>query len=409
MSKKREDVTIPLPDAYGAQYAEAVTSLAQPREFSYDYAADPVWQSYQKQYVREGRRAAEDALGRAAALTGGMPSTAAVTAASQAQDVYAARLSDKLPELYRLAYDMYDAAESRRAKAVDALRAARADELARWDAERSAAADERDFDYKARRDAESDQVAMAKLAAESGDTRGLEALGIDVSERGEKRYAYSDGGDVYVIGTQKGRAFLDSAAPGQSMTGSDGSRWTKSADGSVTIEKAGQTWRAAAAAPAASAGRAASGAAKTKPELTAAQVNAAVKAGVLTDKVLAAYEYYYGAPYDDGSGAALAAHGELPRFTLQQPSAQLSAPAAGAGPRATSAGAGEGLTRDAVAGAGEGLTRDAFNTAGRGVIELWDRGDAAAARAQAAAVWPHLSPAQQTSLRSTLRLHGMEL
>ena len=31
------------------------------------------------------------------------------------------------------------------------------------------------------------------------------------------------------------------------------------------------------------------------------------------------------------------------------------------------------------------------------------------ARAQAAAVWPHLSPAQQTSLRSTLRLHGMAL
>ena len=34
-----------------------------------------------------------------------------------------------------------------------------------------------------------------------------------------------------------------------------------------------------------------------KPTLTAAQVNAAIKSGILTDAVLAAYEYYYGAPY----------------------------------------------------------------------------------------------------------------
>ena len=33
------------------------------------------------------------------------------------------------------------------------------------------------------------------------------------------------------------------------------------------------------------------------PTLTVAQVNAAIKAGVLTDAVLAAYEYYYGEPY----------------------------------------------------------------------------------------------------------------
>ena len=33
------------------------------------------------------------------------------------------------------------------------------------------------------------------------------------------------------------------------------------------------------------------------PSLTAAQVNAAIKSGVLTAEVLRAYEYYYGAPY----------------------------------------------------------------------------------------------------------------
>jgi hypothetical protein len=39
-----------------------------------------------------------------------------------------------------------------------------------------------------------------------------------------------------------------------------------------------------------------------KPRLTAAQVNAAIKAGTVTSDVLAAYEYYYGAPYTGGNG-----------------------------------------------------------------------------------------------------------
>ena len=37
--------------------------------------------------------------------------------------------------------------------------------------------------------------------------------------------------------------------------------------------------------------------AAAKPTLTVAQVNAAIKAGILTDAVLAAYEYYYGEAY----------------------------------------------------------------------------------------------------------------
>ena len=76
-------------------------------EWNYNPDTDPVWQAYQKQYRREGQRATEDTLGRYAAMTGGMPSTAAVTAASQAGDYYASLLSDKLPEVYQQAYNRY--------------------------------------------------------------------------------------------------------------------------------------------------------------------------------------------------------------------------------------------------------------------------------------------------------------
>lgn len=89
----------PLRDEYLKKAAEM--------EWNYNPDEDPVWQALQKQYLREGRRATEDTLGRYAAMTGGMPSTAAVGAATQAGDYYAAQLSDRLPEVYQQAYQRY--------------------------------------------------------------------------------------------------------------------------------------------------------------------------------------------------------------------------------------------------------------------------------------------------------------
>ena len=325
-----------MPDAYGAAYERALTRYTEAEPFSYDYQSDPRWAAYKKQYTREGQRATEDTLGRVSAQTGGMPSTAAVTAAQQAGDYYAAQMTDKLPELYELAYAMYNGEQDRLYKNLSALRDARADELGRygdvlaqWNRDRdydyraaqdalSQANHERDFDYRAQqdaldreadardfnyrteRDARADAIADAELAARSGDYTGLAGLGVDTSNLGEKRWAYAADGGVYEIGTRKGLQFLSDAAPGQTMTGGDGSVWTKEPDGGVRIERNGRVWTIAGtpepepAAPE-----------PEKPELTVAQVNAAIKNGVLTDKVLAAYEYYYGAPYEGvGVGSA---------------------------------------------------------------------------------------------------------
>ena len=97
----------------GYQY-DADGSIAALREkimnrapFSYDAGSDPLYQQYRKQYTREAGRSAEDVLGKAAALTGGMPSTAAITASQQASDYQMARMNDKIPELQQLAYSMY--------------------------------------------------------------------------------------------------------------------------------------------------------------------------------------------------------------------------------------------------------------------------------------------------------------
>lgn len=80
---------------------------AEEMRWSYDPGTDPVWQAYQKQYRREGQRATQDAMGQAAARTGGIPSSYAMTAASQAGDYYAAQLSDRIPQVYQDAYQRY--------------------------------------------------------------------------------------------------------------------------------------------------------------------------------------------------------------------------------------------------------------------------------------------------------------
>lgn len=96
---------------YNNQYAEQQQALLDAiinrPDFSWSKEEDPLWGSYKKSYLREGDRATANALGQAAAASGGRPSTAAVTAATQAGDYYATQLNDIIPTLYKQAYDQY--------------------------------------------------------------------------------------------------------------------------------------------------------------------------------------------------------------------------------------------------------------------------------------------------------------
>ena len=76
-------------------------------EFDYDPASDKLYAAYRQQYERQADLAAANALGTAAALTGGQASTAAVAASQQAGGYYRAMLAGKLPELAQLAYERY--------------------------------------------------------------------------------------------------------------------------------------------------------------------------------------------------------------------------------------------------------------------------------------------------------------
>ena len=152
-------------DGFGYTPVDSPNDYVAPEKptFSYDLESDPVWQAYRKQYTREGQRATQDALGTTAASTGGIPSSYATAAATQAGDYYAAQMTDKVPELYQQAYNRY------------------LNELSQWNADRS-------FGYGQHIDELNTQIANRQEAlqnalygAQFGDYSKLAGLGFDVS------------------------------------------------------------------------------------------------------------------------------------------------------------------------------------------------------------------------------------
>lgn len=92
---------------YDSTVNDLLNQVVNRQDFSYDASTDPLYSQYRKQYAREGQRATQDALGAAAAATGGIPSSYAIGAATQAGDYYASQMTDKIPELYQIALNKY--------------------------------------------------------------------------------------------------------------------------------------------------------------------------------------------------------------------------------------------------------------------------------------------------------------
>lgn len=91
----------------GIKAEEKLNEYINYKPYSYDPENDSVYSAYKKAYQREGERASEDTMAQAAAMTGGIPSSYAVTASQQAGNYYASQLADKIPELEAQAYNRY--------------------------------------------------------------------------------------------------------------------------------------------------------------------------------------------------------------------------------------------------------------------------------------------------------------
>ena len=155
---------------YGDQISGLLGELTNRDPFSYDHTTDPLYSSYAKQYTREGKRATADALGEAASATGGIPSSYAVTAATQAGDYYASQLADKIPELYQIAYDKYLQEYQMKLSDINALQQQEAFAYGQYQDQLGQYNTDRNFDYAKWLDEyEMDQNRIDTLRALRGD------------------------------------------------------------------------------------------------------------------------------------------------------------------------------------------------------------------------------------------------
>lgn len=134
--------------------------------FSWNAESDPSYQAYRKQYIREGQRATQDALGTAAAATSGIPSSYATAAATQAGDYYASQLTDKVPQLYEAAYN----------RAYTQY----LNDLSQWNADRSFGYGQHIDEINAQTANRQEALQNALYGAQIGDYGKLEDLGFNV-------------------------------------------------------------------------------------------------------------------------------------------------------------------------------------------------------------------------------------
>ncbi|MBR3975288.1 MAG: hypothetical protein IKJ88_05445, partial [Clostridia bacterium] len=157
-------------NAYQKQADTIYEQIQATPDFKYDFNEDAVFQALKEQYIKDGKLAAENVAGQAAALSGGYGNSYGTIAAGQAYMGAIDNLYDVIPELQESAYAKYQNEK--------------ADALTNWqilqnraDTERAYAQDERAYqDSKA---ALSWEQALQK--AELGDYSALKALGVDTS------------------------------------------------------------------------------------------------------------------------------------------------------------------------------------------------------------------------------------
>ena len=171
------------------------------KPFQYNATTDPGAQAARKTAALNARAVTRDTLGQHAAMTGGMPSTAAVSAAAQAGNQAMQQGADKVAELEQLAYQNYQTEGQNMYNAYAAMQGAESDAFNRQMQEQQWAQQQEQWQYQKEQDAQAQaeaeyqkKLALAQLKATYGDLSGLKELGIDTSNYASGGYSGGGGG-----------------------------------------------------------------------------------------------------------------------------------------------------------------------------------------------------------------------
>jgi hypothetical protein len=94
--------------AWDTQINDIVNQIMNREKFSYDVNEDALYDQYADIYKRNAELMAADTTGRAAKMTGGYGNSWASTVGASAFAGEMQKLNDKIPELWELAYSMYN-------------------------------------------------------------------------------------------------------------------------------------------------------------------------------------------------------------------------------------------------------------------------------------------------------------
>jgi len=143
---------------YGAQLDSIMNQIANPEKFKYEFNGDEMFKYYADLYTQKGRQASMDAMGQAAALTGGYGNSYAQQVGQQGYEQYLLNLYDRGMDLQNAAYARYQDAQRLPYQQLEALQGMDESEYGRyrdtvgdWERELGRAEDaaryEREFDY----------------------------------------------------------------------------------------------------------------------------------------------------------------------------------------------------------------------------------------------------------------------
>ncbi len=186
-----QDRTPSFSSDYDGTIEDLYRKITGRQAFRYDAAADPLYGQYREQYVQGGQQAMRDAMGQAAALTGGYGSSYGQAVGQQQYDAYLQRLNEVLPELYRTAYDAYEAEGNRMTQQLQLAGQLRDTEYGQF---RDAVGDRQAADAFAVQEAES--------RAKYGDFSGYEELyGKDAADSMRFAWAAANPDAAFAAGT----------------------------------------------------------------------------------------------------------------------------------------------------------------------------------------------------------------
>ena len=300
---------------YVNKYQGLVDSLVKDvlnrEDFEYDPESDPNYQQYKESYTRNGQRAMEDTLGQVSARTGGLASSYAGSAAQQTYDGYMAQLSDKVPQLRQLAYQMYLDEENRDRANLEMLMGLEQGDYNKYLAQLGQYNADRSMDFDIYRG----QVGDNQWQQSFDFQQDQEAYRRDQDER-DWQYQTDSGKAalLYTAGDPSGYAALwgltpeetqllvDNYAEQKQLTQDAAARelaefHARYGDFSKLKEIGVDTTMMEKSAAGGNGGGTGG-----EPKLTADQAEEALKKGIVNEETLAAYRYWYGEDWENEMG-----------------------------------------------------------------------------------------------------------